>query len=745
MHRLADWVTRAPKQVLTVWAVLLALAAPLAWQAPGRLSASIGELPNAESTRVTELLRGEFAEQALNPVLLVFKPGPQADPQATEQAAADYRAGLLELPGVSAVRSSQEVGLSRAATSQGAELVVAQIPLYGGADQTLAAIREYSARFEQQRGVDIGVTGGQAIAADFTHYAEADTKRSELTALPLIAGVLLLVFGALVASGLPILVGVVSITASMALLYLLTGVMEVATFAQSVVTMLGLGAGIDYALLMVSRFREELGRGQSSAGAAHTALLTAGRSVMWSGTTVMIAMAGLLVPPIAFVQSIGVGGVLTVLMTVLASVTVLPALLTLLGERVNSPRRWALRPGRLAEPSPGWQRWAWSVMRRPWHWTLLGAGFLLLLAWPLGAVQTGYGGAWGLSPGIESRDALEDVRGLGAGGLLSQFEVVLPLARPYDPARDAEAFRQTVERVQAVGGVQAVISPFLSAADLQAAGAQGSGLDGLGAAIELNRRSFSQSGDFLRFTVIPNHYLNAAEIDRLDPQLRAALEAGPAPGLSGRPLLGGAPVGEREFSRAVTGALPGVMLSVFAATFVLLLLAFRSLVVPVKSILLNGLTVAAAAGVVAAVQTGPLGALLGFPPGSGVMDAMLPLLLFTVMFGLSMDYEIFLISRVHEGVQGGLENDEAVAQALGRTARIITSAALIMFIVFAAFIAGRVVLTKSIGLGLATAVLLDATLVRLALVPAVLRLAGDWNWWLPAPLRRWLPQVDLQH
>ncbi|MDO4264018.1 MAG: MMPL family transporter [Deinococcus sp.] len=745
MHQLADWVTRAPKQVLTLWAILLVLAAPLAWQAPGRLSASIGELPDAESTQVTALLRGEFGEKALNPVLLVFKPGPQASAEATEEAAADYRAGLLELPGVSAVRSSREVGLSSETAAPGAELVVAQIPLYEGAEEALSAVREYSDRFEQERGVDIGVTGSQAIADDFTHYAEADTKRSEITALPLIAGVLLLVFGALVASGLPILVGLVSITVTLALLYLLTGVMEVATFAQSVVTMLGLGAGIDYALLMVSRFREELGRGRSSAGAAHTALLTAGRSVVWSGTTVMIAMAGLLVPPIAFVQSIGVGGVLTVLMTVLASVTVLPALLTLLGERVNSPRRWAVRPGRLAEPSPGWQRWAWAVMRRPWHWTLLGAGFLLLLAWPAAHIQTGYGGAWGLSPGIESRDALEDVRALGAGGLLSQFEVVLPLERPYDPAQDAEAFRQTVERAAGVPGVQAAVSPFLSAADLQAAGTQGGGLDGLQAAIELNQRSFSQSGQFLRFTVIPDRYLDAAEIDVLEPQLRAALTAGPVPPLAGSPLLGGAPIGEREFGRAVTGALPGVMLSVFAATFVLLLLAFRSLVVPVKSIVLNGLTVAAATGVVAAVQSGPLGTLLGFPPGSGVMDAMLPLLLFTVMFGLSMDYEIFLISRVYEGVQAGLDNDEAVARALSRTARIITSAALIMFIVFAAFVAGRVVLTKSIGLGLATAVLLDATLVRLALVPAVLRLAGRWNWWLPPWLERWLPRVTMRH
>lgn len=751
MQLLAAWVTRAPKQVLLLWTVLLLVSAPLALQTPGRLSGKLGELPGAESGQVTAILRNSFGEEALNPLLLVVKSGPQQTAEAAAQARADYAAGLRQIPGVLGVLTGQDLSLNTVTSTvsaeppQGAELVVAQIPLNEGAEETLAAVREYTARFETERGLDIGVTGGQAIADDFTKYAESDTKRSEITALPLIAAVLLLVFGALVASGLPLLVGLFSITGTMALLYLLTGLMDVAAFAQSVVTMLGLGAGIDYALLMVSRFREELARGVSSAAAAHTALLTAGRAVMWSGSTVMIAMAGLLVPPIAFVNSIGIGGVITVMVTVLASLTILPALLTLLGERVNSPRRWAVHPGRLAEASPRWQAWAWGVMRRPWHWTLLGGGLLTLLAWPLWQVETGYGGAWGLSPGIESRDSLADVRDMGAGGLLSQFEVILPLSQPYQPERDAEPFRQTVERVQALNDVKAVISPFLSAADLQAVGAQQSALSGLQATISLNERSFSSDSRYLRFTVIPDRYLNAAEIDQLTPQLRAAIKNGPGPELSDPALLGGAPIGEREFSHAVTGALPLVMLSVFTATFALLLLAFRSLVVPLKSILLNGLTVGAAAGVVATVQGGPLGGLLGFPAGSGIMDAILPLLLFAVMFGLSMDYEIFLISRVQEGVRAGLSDEEAIAQALGRTARIITSAALIMFIVFTAFIAGRVVLTKSIGLGLATAVLLDATLVRLALVPAVLKLAGRWNWWLPRPLERWLPKVDIQH
>ena len=738
MSRLAHWTTHASKRMLAVWAVLLVLAAPLAWQAPARLTGTIGELPNTESTQVTAILRQDFGEEALNPVLLVVRGGGLGE----EAALDDYRASLARVEGVLRVRSSRELGLK---APGGAELLVALIPLHEGADEALAGIRHYTAGIEAAGGLDIRITGGQAIADDFARYAESDTKRSEVAALPLIAGVLVAVFGALTASALPVMVGLLSITLAMALLYLLGGVMDVATFTQSVVTMLGLGAGIDYALLMVSRFREELRAGQSSAAAAQRAMLTAGRSVVWSGSTVMIAMSGLLFTPIPFVQSIGLGGMLTVVMTVLAAVTALPAVLALLGERVNRSPKWLpLQPGRLAESSAFWERWARGVMHRPWRWTLLGVGTLLLLAAPVRHVELGYGGAWGLSEGIESREALTDIREMGAGGLLSQIEVVLPLARPYDPAADAEPFRQTAERLKAVPGVETVVSPFLKPEDLRAAAASRA-LGRLETVIELNKRTFAPSGEYLRLTVVPDRYLDAREVARLVPELRAALQAGPHPAFRAAPLLGGAPIGEQEFSAAIARATPLAVATVFGATFLLMLMAFRSLVVPLKSILLNGLTVLAAVGLVAAVQLGPLAPLLGFPAGSDIVETILPLLLFTILFGLSMDYEIFLISRVHEGVMRGEDNDAAVAGAVGRTARIITSAALIMFAVFAAFVPGRVVLTKSIGLGLGAAVLLDATLVRLVLVPAVMKLAGRWNWWLPPALERALPRIKIEH
>jgi RND superfamily putative drug exporter len=285
-----------------------------------------------------------------------------------------------------------------------------------------------------------------------------------------------------------------------------------------------------------------------------------------------------------------------------------------------------------------------------------------------------------------------------------------------------------------VAGVKAVISPFVR---LEGSGAGGD----LGDLVELTRRSISQDRRYLRLTVLPTRNLRAEEIDAFTARLRVPLDES---GLTY--LIGGAPVGGRDFTRALVDATPTAIAVVLLGTFLLLAVAFRSIVIPLKSVFMNCLSVGAAYGVVTLVVQFGVGAdLLGVPRDVGVLDSSLPLILFAVLFGLSMDYEIFLLSRVQEEHLRGASNDEAITLAVGRTGRIITSAAMIMFIVFAAFISGRVVANKSIGLGLAVAVLLDATLVRMVLVPGFLKLAGRWNWWLPKWLDRRLPHVRMEH
>ncbi len=725
--------------MLLVWVLAALLSIPLAARAPGALGAGPGTLPDTESSRVTAILRDEFGERDTNTVLLLTRSTPPLGTPGGQAAYDRFITGLEAVPGVTRVVRAQAGGTLSTRTADGVQaLTLAQIPLLDGATETLARVRAYVKSVDSPA-LEIRVTGGQAIADDFTHYAEADTKRSEFAALPLIALLLVLVFGALVATGLPLVVGVLSITVAMAGLYGLTRVTEVSTFAQSVITMLGLGAGIDYALLMVNRFREELKGVGTSADAAYRTVLTAGRSVAFSGSTVAIAMAGLIVPPVDVIRSLGIGGVLAVLLTVLASLTALPALFTILGERVNAPRIVTIPWAQGGGASVFWTAFARRVTARPWVGLLGGVGVLLLLAVPAFGMKTGYAGAWGLTPGLESRDALADVRSLGAGGLLSQFEVILDLkGQKYTPGQRAQ-FQKTVETLRARPGVKAVLSPFVTQADL--AGAGGSSTDGIAALSTLTRRSFSSDRTYLRVTVIPTDTLKAEQIPAFETMLRTSLDS------SGYAYaLGGAPIGGQEWSRAITATLPTVIAAVFLGTFVLLMIAFRSILIPLKSILMNALTVGAAVGVVTlVVQDGFLAGLLGFPQDVGVLDATLPVLLFAVMFGLSMDYEIFLLSRVQEEYLRTGDNDEAIVQAVGHTARIITSAAIIMFIVFVAFIFGRVVASMSIGLGLAVAVVLDATLVRLILVPSFLKLAGKWNWWLPKWMDRRLPHVVLEH
>ena len=656
MSALARFVSHHPWTVLLIWGLAALLSLPLAAQAPRALSANPGTLANSESGQVTELLRTKFGETDTNAVVLVTRSRPGLDTPEGRATYAAFTEGLRTVPGVTRVLSAEQatglVGGARREVDGGTlALTVAQIPLFDDGKRALAQVRAY-VRGQESAAFDIRITGGQAIADDFVDFAEADSKRSEMMALPLIGGLLLLVFGALVATGLPLAVGMLSISVGMAGLYGLTRVMEVSSFAQSVVTMLCLGAGIDYALLMVNRFREELPRAGGEARlAAQRTVETAGRSVLFSGATVGIAMAGLMLPPLTFVRSIGIGGVLAVVLTVLASLSALPALLALLGDRVNSPRllrvTWAQNPG----ASQAWTHFARRVTARPLATVLLSTAFLLMLAFPALHMRTGYAGAWGLVPGVESRDTLDDVRALGAGGLLSQFEVVLDFGERYTPEQSAR-FEALVSELRALPGVRGVLSPFLTPADLEGAG--GGGSAAIAALSELTRRSFSQDREYLRVTVIPQDALRADLSPAFEARIREVLEN------SGyRYLLGGAPVGGREFGDAIIGTLPTVMLGVFGATFLLLMVAFRSLLIPLKSIVMNALTVGAAVGVVTfIVQDGHFAPLLGIPGDSGVLDSVLPVLLFAVMFGLSMDFPALagtrgVPARPHQRRSGG--------------------------------------------------------------------------------------------
>lgn len=735
---IAQLVSTRPKLTLIVWALLLVVAAPIASMTPKRLSGNASSVSNSEAARVTKLLETQFGQKPVDRTLIVS----ESDLKPEDPRFLEPYSGLVEK-----LRATEGVNkLTRFDAKSPLKLVGQVEGQYVTAtiletrlekpEPVLDAIRR-EARSLKLAGTKFYVTGAGAVTQDFIGATESDVKRSEFSALPLTGAVLIFAFGALVAAGIPLAVGVLSITATMALLFFLTQLMQVSSFAQSVITMLGLGAGIDYALLMVNRFREELKRSGDPRQAAASTTRTAGRAVAFSGLTVAIAMGALLIPNLAFVRSMGIGGVLVVLVTVLTSVTAVPALLVLLGERVNSPRRLAFKLTSSGTVNPFWGRWAGRVMARPWLAAFVCVGIMLGLAWPALQMKIGYTGAFGLSSNIESRRGLELIRPLELGGSLDTFELVLDLgARGFD-AQARNDWRKLDAELAGWKDVRLVISPFIvSRADI------GDGAGGLADLANLTERSISKDRRFLRLSVIPAEPVHAPEIEGWLERLRAA--AGRAG--FGDVLLGGAPVGSKEFTDALVNAMPLAIGVVFAATFVLLGIAFRSVIIPLKSILMNTLTVGAAYGVITMIFQHGFGAgLLNVPTDVGAIDSSLPLVMFAVTFGLSMDYEIFLLSRVQEAHLSGLNTRESVRAALERTAGVITSAALIMLIVFSAFVQGDVVANKTIGLGLAVAVFLDATLIRLVLVPAVLVLAGEWNWWLPSSLKRALPKVSLEH
>ena len=737
---LGELVSTKPLLVIAVWAIALLVASPFAAQAPKRLIGNASSLTNSESLRVNELLKARFGQSIVDRTIIVSESTrPQTDPDFLRGYDA-LVAKLQQLEGVKTVtRFDADSPLKLYGTVDGKTVTATILETrLEKPEPVLDEIRR-EAKAVTVEGTQLIVTGATAITQDFIARSESDTKNSELGALPLTAVVLVFAFGALVAAGLPLLVGVLSITVSMGLLYALTLVMPVSSFAQSVITMLGLGAGIDYALLMVNRFREELANGRDPRQAAANTTRTAGRAVAFSGLTVAIAMGALLIPDLSFVRSMGVGGVMVVLVTVLASVTAVPAAMALLGHRVNSPRRLAFKVTSSGTNNPFWGRWAERVMRRPWLSALLSVGLIVLLALPALGMKLGYTGAFGLAPGVESRRGLELIRPLELGGSLDTFEVVLDLnGQPFGEAR--RNWRTLDATLAAWPDVRLVVSPFL--VGRSSAVGTGSGTGGLTSLVDLTARSVSRDRQYLRLSVIPKEPVKPQDIAGWMERLRAAAnDAG-----FQRVLLGGAPVGSKEFTDALVGAIPLAIATVFVATFVLLAIAFRSIVIPIKSIVMNTLTVGAAYGVITLVfQDGFAASLLNAPTDIGAIDSSLPLVMFAVIFGLSMDYEIFLLSRVQEAHLQGLDTRASVKAALERTAGVITSAALIMLIVFAAFIRGDVVANKTIGLGLSVAVLLDATIVRLVLVPAVLALAGEWNWWLPQGLKRALPKVSLEH
>ena len=545
--------------------------------------------------------------------------------------------------------------------------------------------------------------GELTAGAEYDRLAEEGLIRGEAIGIAVALLILMIVFGALIASGIPLLVAIVSIVLAVGATAIVGQAFDASFFVVNMISMMGLALGIDYSLVAVQRFREELAHGHSMLDAVTTTGSTANRAILFSGTTVVISLVGLLIVPSTVMRSLGMGAIIVATMSVVAALTLLPAVLSLLGDRVNKGRLPFARPG--TEPRR-WKAIAAAVIARPVLSTIAGVAVLVLLAIPALSMRLAF-------PGIEALPEDNDLR-IASETLVEDFgmgqnETMVAIENAAGAEQAVKALAQAIEADPAFAPTTISWvgdSAFLDTHDLYAA----------------TDSQAEQAIDRLRDIIVP-----------------AALD-----GTAATAHVGGDQAFSVDFSRVIGGMTPWVLLIVLGSSFVLLLVAFRSVVVPAVAIGLNLLSTAAAFGMlVVAFQTDWGSRLLGFPQVDGIAP-WIPLFLFAVLFGLSMDYHVFLLSRTKERFDATGDNREAIVYGLSRTGSLITGAALIMVAVFAGFALGDLAEFAQMGFGLAAAVILDATVIRSLLVPALMRLLGRANWYLPSWLN-WLPHVRIEN
>ena len=736
LERLGRFLLRRRWAVLAATLAVVVAAGVFGGSAITRLKAGGFDDPDAESTRAAAVLRDEFGAGDPNLVLLVTAKGGQVDDPAVAAAGEALTRRLAAEPDLAQVVSYWASGAPALRSTDGGQaLVLGRITGdEEGMDERAAALTAAYARDDATLSVQVG---GQAqVFREVGEQVESDLARAEAIAVPITLLLLVLVFASAVAGSLPLAVGGFAIVGTLLVLRVLAEVTDVSIYALNLTTALGLGLAIDYSLFIVSRYREELRAGREPADALVVTMGTAGRTVLFSAATVAVSLLALLVFPLYFLRSFGYAGIAVVALAAIGALVVLPALLAVLGRRVDRfplplLRRRAATTAR--EPGTGfWHRIATAVMRRPVPVALAVVAFLLLLGTPFLGARFGLPDDRVLPPSAEGRQVAEAVRSNFATDESSALSVAAPgIGDPMAHLAEIDGYAAALSRLDGVERVDALTGSYAGGARLQGPLAAGDG-----AAVPPEGRRFAAAdGTWLSVVGSVEPYSAAGE------DLVAAVRGLDAP--LGAQVTG--PSAQLVDTKAsLFGNLPAAGAIIALVTFALLFLMTGSVVMPVKALVLNLLSLTAIYGAMVWVfQDGHLAGVLGFTP-TGTIDTSMPVLLFCIAFGLSMDYEVFLLSRIKEEYDRTGDTVASVAAGLERTGRIVTTAAALLAIVFIAFATSQVSFLKLFGIGTALAILVDATLIRALLVPAFMRLAGQANWWAPAPLRRLHARVGLR-
>jgi len=687
----------------------------------------------SQAETVRQELANRFRSPFVDRVVLVIQGLPPADSEQGGQALEAIVAALKEQPGVSGVVSYLELRDPIFLGRGGGTFVLVGLSSTGGSVESIVPKLHQLARSleNQLRGhypaVKLELTGEIPLNFDIRKASADDVRRSEILVIPATLALLLVAFGSLIAALIPLAVGQLAIATTLAITGFLAQRWHLSILVQNMATMLGLGLGIDYALLMVSRFREAISAGHDGPAASVIAAHQAGRTLLISASTVAIGFLALLTVPISEIRSIGIAGILVAGTSVLLTNTLVPAVLALLGPRIDVgrlPFTPKLDAHRAEHTGNRWRQWGKVIVAHPWLALLVAGTPLLLLAWQVRHLDTSVPrGDW-LPQSAESVHALDILKQMDRDGVVQSLRVIVEL--PTDSIANTDAGWNALDRFTKRLASDPRCDRVISITTI--AQSNRSSLPDLPR--ETHRTFLSSDGRAALLEVLPRGSVSLRDQVNWVRELRKT----GAPALTGVPgatlLVGGIPALNADYETIIRDRFPSVTALVVGGTLLALLWGFRSIFAALKAIALNLFSVAASFGALVFVfQKGHGSSLLGVPGGTDSVFPLVPIVAFAIVFGLSMDYEVFLVARVLEARRSGLSEVDAIPEGLARTAGLITSAAAIMIVVFGAFTFGDFLVVKMIGFTLAVAVLIDATLVRIVIGPALLRIAGDWNWW----------------
>jgi len=706
MRRIGNLVVRRSKLILFGFVSLVVLSSFWGFQAFGALKGGGYDNPNSDSSLVTELLQSEFGVDPAEVLVLVDLPSDADETDANGfpvhfELVQELSADLLDIEGVDSVLNYYTLGSPPNLKSEDGKLIYLLVDLDNDTDQTPVVAEIVDDYTGDYQGAQVHVSGFGAVTKAINETIYEDIIRAEIVAVPIVVLLLIFVFGSLVAAGLPLFVGGLAIVGSFLIIWIGSQFTDVSIFALNLVTGLGLGLGIDYSLLVVNRFREERAAGNDVATSVSNTVASAGKTVLFSGLTVALVLVSMVFFPQYFLQSFALAGVAVVIFAILGAAVAVPAMLNLLGDRVNSIR--LIKRDLAPKDTGAWEKIARFTMRRPLPVLFVGLLFLASLFSLSSSVVFGQSDDRVLPADSPARVASDMLRERFEGRETSPIEILVKgTDEQVDEFIDVVADQEDIVRV--------AIVPTQEESDWVR----------INAITDLEPRS-------------PEGLEQVVALRSLDVEVDEY-------------LIGGGGAYYTDSQQGIEQALPIAALWVFISTFILLFLFTGSLVLPLKAIVLNVLSLGAVFGLIGWIfQNGELQWLIGEYSVTGTIDTSSVVMIALVAFGLSMDYELFLLSRIKEQHDAGFNTVNSVALGLQRSGRIITAAALILAVTFGAFASSGVSIMKMLGLGIAVAILLDATLIRGFLVPAIMRLLGGANWWAPKWLKRLYKKAGLSH